>query len=192
MWSLPESGHSGWFKMNVRCSISVPCLNCGSWSSAQDVLPGWPGTCPFALCVTLSWTAESISVLPVMWWAIVGPHSMSSVRRVWRMRQKGIFPVQVVWASPLYFSLVGWFGLRVFAGKDLAYVKSLTQINFVRKRSLQKHCLASNSDNAPAEISDSLFSVFVVAANTDLLLSPVKISMFDWLLWHYFHLQTKG
>lgn len=50
----------------------------------------------------------------------------------------------------------------------------------MRERSLQKHCLASSSDNPPAEVSDRLFSVCVVVANTDLLLSPpVKISMFD-------------
>lgn len=50
----------------------------------------------------------------------------------------------------------------------------------MRKQSLQKQCLASNSDNPPAEVSDSLFSVCVVAADTDLLLSPpVKISVFD-------------
>lgn len=55
-------------------------------------------------------------------------------------------------------------------GEDLAYARSLTQDNLVRKQSRQKHWLVS--ENVPGEIYDS--SVFVVAANTDLLLSPVK------------------
>lgn len=37
------------------------CLACyWSCSSLPDVLLGWPGTCPIALCVTLSWTPENL------------------------------------------------------------------------------------------------------------------------------------
>lgn len=162
------------------------CLACVPEAAAVPkacLLLGRPG--PIALCVTLSRTLECLSVLPVARWAIVGPRPVCSARRVWR-RMRQMFPAQLVWALPLYLRLLGRCGLRALGGEDLAYVESLTQVGVVRKWSLQKHCLASSSDNAPAEISGSLFSVFVVAANTDLLLPPVKILVFDWLLWQYF------
>lgn len=39
-------------------------------------------------------------------------------------------------------------GLRILEREDLARTRSLTLASFVRKRSLQKHCLPSSSDDA--------------------------------------------
>lgn len=128
--------------MSMRHGISVPFLSYWSCSSAQDVCCQVGQLSVPLLC--LSCWAEHQGIFLSFSDVVGSCGPTTSVRCVWRtMRQKGMCPAQVVWASPLNLSLVGWFGLRASGGEGLAYVKSLTQVDFVRKRCLQKHCLAS-------------------------------------------------
>lgn len=123
-------------RIGILCRIK-PCDPCLSLVTADGLTWTWDAPSPYLpqpawgcssaqgmycqagqvhvplLFVTCRWALENLSVLPVTCCAVVGPQPMSSVRCVWRaMKQKGMFPVQVAWASPLCLSLGGSLGFE--------------------------------------------------------------------------------